>query len=172
MSTNTSRKKVIHPSAKYYFWLYLAGILLTPILIGLVILWQIRKKQNEYKYVISDQSITAEDGTYSQRFDLVSLENVDVKQSWIHGKLNVGELILHKDGAQMSLKGIESPHELQDMLLTVSANLKAMQEKKHPEPVEKVEHHENSDRINYLTGLWQQGLLSDEDYHKERKHFE
>jgi len=27
-------------------------------------------------------------------------------------------------------------------------------------------------KMDYLTGLWQQGLLSDEDYHNERKHFE
>jgi hypothetical protein len=28
------------------------------------------------------------------------------------------------------------------------------------------------DKINYLTGLWQQGLISEEDYKKECKHFE
>ena len=46
-----------------------------------------------------------------------------------------------------------------------------MQEKKteRPEP----EHEPGSmDRMDYLTGLWQQGLISDRDFDKEKRHFE
>jgi hypothetical protein len=28
------------------------------------------------------------------------------------------------------------------------------------------------ERMDYLTGLWQQGLVSDDDFEKEKKHFE
>jgi hypothetical protein len=28
------------------------------------------------------------------------------------------------------------------------------------------------DKLDYLTGLWQQGLLSNEDFKREKKHFE
>jgi len=172
MSKNTAKTKTVQPNWKYYFWAYLAGILLAPVLIGFIILWQTRKKQHQYKYVISDQTITAEDTTYSQKFDLVNLESVEINQDWIHRKLNVGELVLHKEGAKMNLKGIESPLELKNMLLTVSANLKAMQEQQQEEIQEPEKDNTGMDRINYLTGLWQQGLLSDEDYQKEKKHFE
>ena len=73
----------------------------------------------------------------------------------------------------MVLRGIENPFNLKGMLdKAISAEKKRQQEKKRTEPREPDHDPGTMERMDYLTGLWQQGLVSDEDYEKEREHFE
>ena len=172
MLEKSTKKKTLQPSWKYYFWQYLFGILTVPVLLGIFVLANAIRKKNKYVYLIGDETITAEDDNYSQKFDLVNLEDVKVEQGWIHKKLDVGLVRIYKEGSEMELHGIEAPHDFKEMLLKVSSNLKARQEKKPPKKKPAQKPSGQTSKMNYLTGLWQQGLLSDEDYQSERKHFE
>lgn len=172
MSEKSNKKKTLQPSWKYYFWQYLIGILTVPVLLGIFVLANAIRKKNKHFYLIGVETITAEDNNYSQKFDLVNLEDVKVEQDWIQKKLDVGLVRIYKEGSEMELHGIEAPHDFKVMLLTVSSNLKALQKKKSPKKKPAQKPSRQTSKMNYLTGLWQQGLLSDEDYHNERKHFD
>jgi len=170
--SSKSNTKTLKPHWAFYFWSYLTGILLTPLLIGILIILYTRRKQLSHHYILADTSITAKDGDYSQKFDLINLRDASVHQTWIQEKFDVGLVKLKKEGAEMALSGIKHPYKMKDIILTVSTNLKQQRDQK-PDPPRKPEPKKmSSDRIDYLTGLWQQGLLSDSDYEKERRHFE
>jgi len=172
MPDRSNKTKQLKPSWKFYFWYYFFGVLTVPLLLGIFLLAKAIRQKNSHLYVIEDETITAEDSDYSQKFDLVNLEDVEVEQSWIQQKLDVGLVRIYKEGSEMELFGIEKPHSFKEMLLTVNSNLKAMQQKK-PKKKEPIKNPSiQTGKMDYLTGLWQQGLLSDEDYHNERKHFE
>jgi len=172
MPERSNKTKQITPSWKFYFWYYVVGVITVPLLFGIFLLAKAIRGKNRYRYIIKDETITAEDGDYSQKFDLVNVEDVQVEQSWIQQKLGVGLVRIFKEGSEMELLGIENPHSFKEMILAVSSNLKALQQKK-PEKKKLVEKPaKQTDKMDYLTGLWQQGLLTDEDYYTEKKHFE
>ena len=175
MATASSEKSyTLTPSWKYYFIGYLLSILAIPLAgIGLIALYLVRRKQKERKYVVTDSQISSIDSKYQKNVDLVNIENVTVEQSWLQARLDVGTLVLHTSASRLQLVGIENPEQVQQILeKAVQAELqrkKQAQETKAREPEYKPG---SMDKMEYLTGLWQQGLISEEDFEKERKHFE
>ena len=166
------RTKQLTPSWKHYFWNYLWGLLTVPAFgIGLLVIWYYRTQQKKFRYTISDTAITATGEGYSQNMDLVNVTEVSVAQTWIHEKLDVGTVTLQKEGSEMTLLGIEHPERFAEMLETVITTLQARQKKTRPEPRPAPADSGTMDRVDYLTGLWQQGLISDEDYEREKGHF-
>ncbi|SHF65427.1 PH domain-containing protein [Fodinibius roseus] len=153
---------------------YALSILLIPLFgIGLLGLYWVRKRQQRLSYRVTDTRISSRDAKYQRNVDLVSIEQVEVRQSWLQEKLGVGDLELHTSASSMTLFGMETPYHLKGMLEKAIAA-----QRKQKQTGEDRERHEpeydpgSMDKIDYLTGLWQQGLMSDEDYKKERRHFE
>ncbi len=71
--------------------------------------------------------------------------------------------------------GQPNPENLSDMIsAAIRAERKRIEELNRVEvsPQEEPPSPGTLDKLDYLTGLWQQGLLSDEDFKKEKKHFE
>ncbi|WP_372638201.1 hypothetical protein [Fodinibius sp.] len=153
---------------------YVLSILLIPLFgIGLLGLYWVRKRQQRLSYRVTDTRISARDAKYQRNVDLVSIERVEVRQSWLQEKLEVGDLELHTSASSMTLFGMENPYHLKGMLeKAVAAQKKQQQTEKERERREPEYDPGSMDKIDYLTGLWQQGLMSDEDYKKERRHFE
>ena len=170
-----SKKTIeLKPSYTYLFWWYIFGVLLVPIFgIGLIVLYLSYKKQTAITYVIGNHSITKTDRSYSETVDLTEILEINIRQSWIDKKLKTGSLHLITEHKTVELAGIENPHSLSDLILKASeaerARLRKQQEISTPTSDVAPE---SLDRLDYLTGLWQQGLLSDEDFKKEKKHFE
>lgn len=172
-----SEKKSITltPSHKSLFWWYVLGILLTPLFgVGFYLIWRLYTNHNSISYIITDQTITSSDSRIEQNIDLLTIKSVSVYQKWIGKKFEVGTLTIHTETATMDLIGIEKPHRLAEMIKAAAEaerkRIEAIQKKKpeKPEPSKPG----RDDRMDYLTGLWQQGLISNEDFEKERKHFE
>lgn len=153
---------------------YVLSILLIPVFgIGLLGLYWVRKRQKRLSYRVTDTRISSRDAQYQRNVDLVSIEQVEVRQSWLQEKLEVGDLELHTSASSMTLFGMENPYHLKGMLeKAIAAQKKQHQSEKERESREPEYDPGSMDKIDYLTGLWQQGLMSDEDYKKERKHFE
>jgi hypothetical protein len=113
------------------------------------------------------------DNSYTETIDLVSIQEVKVHQTWIDKKFSIGKLVLITETKSVEMIGIQNPHSLADLILKA-----AEAEKLRNNTTEKIQKTptktgpESLDRLDYLTGLWQQGLLSDEDFKKEKKHFE
>lgn len=165
----------LQPSWKRWFWSYLFGILLIPLLgLGLLLLWRAQKKKKQILYEVTNQQIKSRDRNYSQSVDLVNITSVDVEQNWIDQKLGIGDLLLKTDTRRVVILGQEEPHKLMGMIAqAVEAERKRVEQynKKDPDPVDPPQPG-TIDKIDYLTGLWQQGLITNEEFEKEKKHFE
>lgn len=167
--SSTERSVVLSPSWKAFFWPYFFGVLLSPVLIGLFLLWQTRKKQSGISYKITNRRITVVEGNYSQNIDLA-----DIRKA-VPGELNfgVGSITLKTQGREIELIGIENPKAIASSIeKAVEAELKRLEANKQTKPREVKYDPGSMDRLDYLTGLWQQGLVSNEDFEKERKKFQ
>jgi len=174
--TNISKSKTITlaPSWKNHILGYIISVLLIPVFgIGFLVLYWVYKRQTKMSYLVSDTQISSRDKKYQRNVDLVSIEKVEIKQSWLQAKMGVGTLILHTSASSMTLLGMENPANLKKLLdKAIQAEKKRFRPSDQTEP-KKPDHDPGTmERMDYLTGLWQQGLVSDEDYKKEKKHFE
>jgi hypothetical protein len=69
--------------------------------------------------------------------------------------------------------GLENPAELSGMILKAAkAERKRLEQQKIQQNKQPEFSPGSIERLNYLTGLWQQGLITDEEFEKERKHFD
>lgn len=166
----------LKPHWKRWFWGYFFGILLIPVLgIGIAVLWIVHTRRTNISYTVTDRQIEYRDRKISQKIDLANVKTLDVEQNWLDKKFGIGDITLSTETRKITLKGQPNPENLSDM---ISAAVRA--ERKRIEELNRVDEEPEReppapgtlDKLDYLTGLWQQGLLSDEDFKKEKKHFE
>ncbi|MEQ8577840.1 MAG: PH domain-containing protein [Balneola sp.] len=170
--SNPEKSIVLTPSRKNYFWAYLIGVLLIPLLIGIVVIWFINRKRNCIQYRITDTSISKVVGEDKTELELVNILETSVSQTGLQKLLGIGEIKLKANVSELILKGIEDPESFLEKIDTAIAyqkeQLKASEKIKPRKPT----HDPGTlEKLDYLTGLWQQGLISDEDYDQERKKF-
>lgn len=175
MADQTQNKTIdLQPSWKNHILGYAISVLLIPLFgIGLISLYWVYKQQKKYAYTFSDTQISSRDDKYQRNIDLVNIENVELEQSWLQKKMGVGDLVLYTSATSMTLRGMENPLTFKDTIeQAITALKQRQQEKKKTKPRQPDRDPGTMERMDYLTGLWQQGLVSDEDYEKEKKHFE
>lgn len=170
MAEKTTR---LDPRKSYHFWWYVIGVFLIPILIGIYILYQKISELSGTYYIISDRSITTIHPDYTETIDIENIHEVDLHQRWIDKLFGIGTLRLITNTRKVELLGMENPENLAGMILKAAemerARLKE-QERKVKERSQPVSM--NLDKLDYLTGLWQQGLITNDEYIQEKKHFE
>lgn len=173
---NSSPQKTytLTPSWKHYFVGYLLSILTIPLAgIGLIALYFVRKKHKARKYEVTDSQISSIDSKYQKNVDLVNIEEVAIEQTWLQANLHVGTLILQTSASKMELIGVENPEQVRNILeKAIQAELQRQEQSQETKAREPKYKPGSMDKMEYLTGLWQQGLISEEDFEKERKHFE
>jgi len=171
---NHKRHINITPDWRAYFWGYFFGILLIPLFgIGVIILWITHKKRTSVHYEIHDLFIREVKNNKSVKIDLLSIENVETEQSLTGRLFRTGTVVIKAAVSEIRITGTQEPHKLadtiQDAINLGHQHLKKQTGRKYGEP----DHDPGTlDKMDYLTGLWQQGLISDEDFKKEKKHFE
>lgn len=174
--TDQSQEKTIDlaPSWKNHILGYGISVLLIPVFgIGLIGLYWVRRQQKKYSYTFSDTQITSRDDKYQRNVDLVNIDKIEVEQSWMQKKMGVGNVVLSTSASSMILRGMTDPQNLKGLLdKAISAEKKRNQQKQKTKPEDPDRDPGTMERMDYLTGLWQQGLVSDEDFEKEKKHFE
>ncbi|MEX2435409.1 MAG: PH domain-containing protein, partial [Balneolaceae bacterium] len=170
----SEKKIVLKPSRKSLFWWYVLGVLLIPLLgFGFYLIYRTHKTYSLVRYTITDHKIQAVGTVYTENVDIVNIRDVEIRTRWIDKYFGIGDLILKTDEKSMELLGMENPERLSEMILhAADAERKRLEtsRKKKPEPEPAAPG--TLDKLDYLTGLWQQGLLSDEDFKKEKKYFE
>jgi len=170
-----SKSIELYPDWKRWFWGYFFGILLIPLFgIGLFVLYRVHKKRRGFRYNITDRQITATGTDLSQTVDLANVKTLDVEQNWFDKRFGIGDVKLHTETRSVTMLGQKDPQSLSDMISKA-----IFAEKKRIEELKTVEEETieppppgTLDKLDYLTGLWQQGLLSDEDFREEKKKFE
>lgn len=165
----------LRPDWKRWFWGYFFGILLIPLAgVGLFVLWKVHNNKNSYVYEVTDRQIRASAENFSQTVDLANIKTLDIEQNWFDKKFNIGDITLITGSRTIKLLGQANPQVLAETITTaIHAERKRIEElnkvKKEP-----VDHPPPGtiDKLDYLTGLWQQGLISNEDFEKEKQNFE
>lgn len=163
----------LQPEKSYNFWWYVIGILLTPILVGFYILYKRFSKLSNIHYKITDQTITSVNPNYTETVDISNINEVKIQQRWIDKQFGIGSLQLITNTRKVELLGLKNPKNLADMILKAAeAERYRIEQKAKKEREQNNPSHTNLDKLDYLTGLWQQGLISNDDYMQEKKHFE
>lgn len=165
----------LKPDNKSQFWWYLAGFMLIPLFgLGLYLIYRVYKNHQAISYTVTDRQIMAEDLHISENIDLANITDVEIEQRWIDKKFGIGNLTLITKNRELKLIGLENPAQLSNMILKAAeAERKRLQNiKKQATRAKENTKPGSIDKMNYLTGLWQQGLISNEDFENEKKHFE
>lgn len=171
---NSEHTYTIKPSWKQFFTAYVLSVLAIPLFgLGLIALYFVRRKHNRLCYKITDTRITRIDEKYEHNVDVVDIENLEIHQNRLEEKLRIGTLVLHTSASKMELEGLDEPRKLQNILeQAVMSEQERLKQRNQINEKESRYQPGNLEKIDYLTGLWQQGLLSDEDYKSERKDLE
>lgn len=174
--TKTSRQKTytLYPNWKNHLPGYAIGLLTIPVFgLGIIILIITWRRHRRYRYEISDTTITAVGRDLSRNMDIINIRSVDVQQGRLQRKLEIGDLHLTSHLSEIHIIGQTNPYQLKELIVKAIANArKQLTEKQKTVPRQPKMEPGQMDRINYLTGLWQQGLISDEDFDQEKKKFE
>ncbi|MCP9290209.1 PH domain-containing protein [Gracilimonas sediminicola] len=164
--SNNQKSITLTPSWKAFFWQYFFGVILIPALVGIYLIWKTRKAQNGISYTITDRKITVVDGHISQNIDLADIRKVVAGEK----RFGVGSVILKTSGREVELIGLKNPEAIsQSIEKAVEAELKRLAAEKEAKPREPEYEPGSMDRLEYLTGLWQQGLMTDEDFKAEKE---
>lgn len=170
--SNSEKSITLSPSWKNYFWVYLLGVLLAPLLIGIVLLWFINKTRNQTIYTITDFTISRSDKDGKISLDLVHILSTSYSQTKLQKLFGIGDIKLQANVSELVLEGIEHPSSLLEKIDTAIAFQKERLKASEKIKPRKATHDPGIlEKLDYLTGLWQQGLISDEDYEEERKKF-
>lgn len=169
-----SKKMIeLQPRKSHHFWWYVIGVLLTPIVVGFYILYKKISELSATHYKITDQSITVISTSYTETVDIANINDIKVHQRWIDKQFGIGSLQLITNTRKVNLIGLENPKNLSDMILKAAeAERYRIEQQAKKERAKNESSYTNLDKLDYLTGLWQQGLISNDDYLREKKHFE
>lgn len=173
--TNTSTNKyTLRTHWKNHLIGYAVGILTTPVFgIGLIIIWVTWYRHRRYRYEVTATTITAIGREITQNMDIININDVNVEQGWLQKQLEVGDVRLISNLSEILIRGQENPHRLKELIIQAVSNARSqLTEKQKTVPRKPKMEPGQMDRLNYLTGLWQQGLISDEDYEEEKKKFQ
>lgn len=165
---------ILHPERSHYFWNILFGVLLIPLFgIGLYLLYKVHINRRDTEYQLSDRAITAITPERTSALDLASVQSIDLEESATDKWFSLGTLIIKSGTKTIQLKGIKKPASISDIILASANRLRAELESERKAKQQKPPMPPGvMDKMDYLTGLWQQGLISNEDYDRERKYFE
>ncbi len=176
MSDN-QKKYTLRPSWKAFLPQYLLCILLTPVFgIGLLFLVYVYSLHRNSFYQISDHSILiARSGKETHSIQIAELDSTRVERSWLDSKTGIGTLIITsaRDADEYRMVGLQDPEKLKSVLDTAIHF-----ERDRKEFSQEVQDHSpdyapgTMDPLNELVGMWQQGLITDEEFERERKKFE
>lgn len=158
---------------KQYYREYVKAWALIPIFgLGFFRLKTLNEKLESMVYRIYNDRIEIGKGDDAITLRISDLRNVKKEQTADQRKYGLADLLLTTEAQTYRLEGLEQAGALEDVLYIA---IKTEEKKQALEEKAKGDHHIDPgglDQMNYLTGLWQQGMISDEDFEKERAKFE
>lgn len=159
-----------------HFWNYLFAFILTPIAgIGLLLFWRLEKRRKAHAFVAEKDRIRLPDpdSLGAERvIDLLVIQKIEVNPSTVPGKwFGVGSLTFHVGSGEIKLDGIRHANRLKETIEQAIQHLKASQKSSKTKQVKSETIPGSTDQLNELTFLWQQGLITDDQFEKEKKNF-
>lgn len=167
------RSYAIKPDWKYNLIPYIVSLLLLPVFgIGIFVFVYYYRRISKLEFIITDDDITVTNRDKSQSVSLDAIHSLSITQTWSEKKSGLGTLHIHIDETELQLTGIKQPEDIKDAIeLALAAIEQRKKNKKEPEDIYPDIQTGGLEHMNTLVGLWQQGLISDEDFEVEKKKF-
>jgi hypothetical protein len=136
----------------------------------LVTLYQYRELKRE-KYLVSDHSIQVLTSKDDATISLVNITDIISRKYWWLPFADLGEIEIHANGKKQYLKGIQDALGTAGIIkLAVDAAIARARQQRRPPTYQPPTHPAGTlEQMNDLVGLWQQGILTDEEYQIEVK---
>jgi len=152
------------------------GLLLAPVGIGLIILYLTYSSIKKNYWEIHPTSITVFTPKEEQVINLSSIISVELKQTKSQKKHSLGDLTILTNSRiwdEFTISGIFNASLYAESIQLAIDTIKA---KTKPAFTVRPEEHTDIaigglDRMNDLVGLWQAGMISDEDFYAEQERF-
>lgn len=159
-----------------FFWSYLWAVTMIPVAgIGLILLWRVEKKRKGKAVIAESERIRIPDPDTpgEQRvLDLLVIQKIELVSSSIPGKwFGIGSLVFHVGSGEIKLDGVRNANRLRE---TIHKAIEELNKSKRSSPNERVKSETipgSTDQMNELTFLWQQGLITDDQFEQEKKKF-
>lgn len=168
----SEKQTLLQPEKSMHFWWYLLGVLLTPLLgAGLIIIYVKIKELNSTEYKITNSAIEIVTPGFSEKTDLANITDAEVSQRWIDKQFQIGTIHLQTKLKTTDLKGIKNPDRIANIIIQAAkAERLRLRELQKSKPKRKQPADAGLiDRLETLTGLWQQGLITNEEFKAEKK---
>lgn len=180
-TTTTPRKVNIRPSMKTILHYFIAGALLLPVYgVGVLIIIAGVFVWNRKKYALSDEDISAQiSGKHVQVYfrdvtkagSEVRSQLPDFLDSWFPGA-RYETLVLETTSGRFEFEGIPDSNDIAAYLNNLITQREVREKASNEREQFRIKTDPGSlERLNDLVGLWQQGMISDEEYQKERSKF-
>jgi len=136
----------------------------------LVTLYQYRELKSE-KYLVSDHSIQVVTSTDDSTVSLINITDIISRKYWWLPFANLGEIEIQVSGKKHYLKGIQDALGTAGIIkLAVDAAIAKSRQQNRPIMYQPPLHPAGTlEQMNDLVGLWQQGILTDDEYQIEVK---
>jgi len=164
----------LRPDWRIYLPAYVTGVLLVPLLgLGLWIIYRYRQRWLGMRYLVTNSGVIHQADGEETHIPLHEIISCDVRFAGFSARFGLGTIhIRHVNGTQ-DLAGITEPEPV--AVLIERAAESERERMKMREEIEKTRPQHPSgtlERKNELVGLWQQGLITEEDYQQELRKFE
>ena len=164
----------LHPDWRLFLTRFALGIVLIPLLgFGIWLIWHYRKKLKGITYRISNSDITITDQHVQETIALADVTGCRVVWPRLLKRFGLGNIAIIHSGGTSGLLAISDPEPVASVIEDAAASER--ERMKIREEVERTKPTHPSgtlDKKNELVGLWQQGLISEEDFQQEIKKFE
>ncbi len=171
----SQQKKIftLKPGWRYYLIPYFISLLLLPVFgIGLLVFIYYYRRISKIEYAITDEDITVRNRNGSRSITLNTIHSLSITKTWAEKKSGLGTLHIHSEETEIQLKGIKQPEDIKDAIeLALAAIEQRGKNKKKAENIYPNIQTGGLEHMNTLVGLWQQGLISDEDFEMEKQKF-
>lgn len=167
----SDKQLILRTNWRYFYKQIIWGAILSPVLIGFFILLHVYYRIQKQTYVIHDDRIVDQNSGDSIPIDRI----IEVKKMNRVNKSNgtLYDLELVSDSDTLTLVGIENASIIKETIDQLIAFKHELEESERKRNAVQVKQDPGSlERLNDLTGLLQEGLISYDDYLQERKNFE
>lgn len=169
--SDTKKSVNIQSDWRRYRYHILVGILLAPLVVGLVILFLVWLKIRSNEYHIFDDHIYIP--ADQVKIDLANIYDIRLSNQVSFMNAQLADIEIKTPDSSYTLPGIIDAQMIQDaILLAVKGKINQKKKLDDRNAIQIKADPGTLERLNDLAGLLQEGLISYEDYLEERKKFD
>lgn len=169
--TEHKKSVVLRTDWRRYRYLVLIGILLSPLLVGLILLYVVWLKISSNEYHIYDDYIFIP--SQQLRIDLEQISEIETLDSFSFMDVKIADIHIIASGSTYTLSGVRDADVIVNAIqLAVHDILQQKREHVNRQSIQIKADPGTLERLNDLAGLLQEGLISYDDYLIEKKKFD